>query len=405
MSRVLHCIASLAVGGVETCVLDMLKHCTDKKPRHEHLLCAFRGGKLEQTHLSELTQRGVEAHVLARPSRYSLSFCRQLRETIQKTKPDIVQAYNPTAALWVRLVMPKRNRPKIVVHCGGVGGLQRLPRWIEWALAARADAFVFNSHSTQAVWESFLKLRCPRRVVYNGVTFRDDPGTPRAADIPDSPFTLLTVCRIVPVKSLHVQINAVKILHDRGQRDVRLVIVGDGPEKERLEKQVRKLGLESAVTFAGYQKNPRTFHRQAHVYLGTSYNETFSMTLAEAMFDRMVCIAAAAGGPSEIIEHERSGFLVPCTQPLPPEHRGRLPVGQALPEKSFDYTTGTLRGLLAIDPDALADRIADVRARFDQLSSLRDEARSRIVENFSVERYCNGLEDFYDDLTSLTGTG
>ena len=49
--------------------------------------------------------------------------------------------------------------------------------------------------------------------------------------LPSSPFTLLTVCRVVAVKSLATQIRALKTLHDRGQDDVGLVIVGDGPAR------------------------------------------------------------------------------------------------------------------------------------------------------------------------------
>lgn len=397
MKCVLHCIASLNVGGVEARVLDMFKHFIAHGSRYRHVLCAFRGGRLAETHLPSLRRGGVECHVLERKSRYSVSFCKSFREVVRQVAPDIVQAYNPTAALWARLLVGGRGAPKMIVHCGGVGGLRLAWRMIERALLSRADAFVFNSKSTRAVWEGFLPMRCPRRVIYNGVTFdANDAG--QSVVLPSSPFVLLTVCRVVPVKALHVQIEAVRLLHDRGQRDVRLVIVGDGPILADVKALATRLGIDGSVRFEGYHADPRVFHPKAHVYLCTSYNETFSMTLASAMFDGMICVAGAAGGPSEIIEDGVSGFLLPCTEPLPAQYRRKLPTGQALPAAVFDNTSGRLRAPLGVYPAVLADKIADVRARYDRLDAMRGAARSRIVDHFSVERYCRGLEEVYDQV-------
>ncbi len=399
MSRVMHCISSLAVGGVETCVLDMFKHFAANRPRHEHVLCAFRGGKLAETHLPAVREAGFETHVLHRPSRYSFAFCREFKTAVDRVEPDIIQAYNPTAGLWVRVLSGKRKGVPIIVHCGGVGGLRWRWRMIERVILPRTGAFVFNSQSTRAIWESFLRPRVPTRVVYNGVTFADAAVRDSVERLPASPFVLLTVCRVVPVKALHTQLEAVRILHDRGQDDVRLIVVGDGPIRGDLAEKARSLGLAEAVAFTGYQPDPRVYHARAHVYLCTSYNETFSMTLAEAMFHRLVCIAASAGGPSEIIEDGRSGFLLPCTEPLPSESSGRLPVGQELPPIVYDHQSDSLRPPLGVNPTELADRIADVRERFGELGGMREAARRRIVERFSVARYCDALEDLYDEMS------
>lgn len=397
MSKVLHCIASLGVGGVETCVLDMFAHFARTGSRHRHVLCAFRGGQLESTRIGTLRDAGIECHVLNRPSRYSLAFCRSLRRTIAQIQPDIIQAYNPTAALWTRLLRSRRSSTPIIVHCGGVGGLTRKARTIERWLAPRTAAFVFNSKSTQAVWEGFLRINCDRRVIYNGVTLGDLDHTNPPSPLPDSPFVLLTVCRVVPVKSLATQIDAMKILHDRGHQDVRLVIVGDGPIRAQLEDHSRNAGIDHAVSFEGFQPQPRTYHQKAHVYLCTSYNETFGMTLAEAMFDRMVTIAAAVGGPSEIIQEGQNGFLLPCTELPPPDLLANLPTGQALPTSVYDATIDSLRPPMGVHPEQLADKILDVRKRYTDLQTLREAARQRIVDQFSVARYCDRLEDLYDE--------
>jgi len=397
VSKVLHCIASLGVGGVETCVLDMFAHFARTGSRHRHALCAFRGGKLESTRLGTLRDAGMECHVLSRPSRYSLAFCRSLRRTIAQVQPDIIQAYNPTAALWTRLLRSRRSSTPIIVHCGGVGGLTRRARAVERWLVPRTAAFIFNSRSTQAIWEGFLSINCERRVIYNGVTLGDLDDTNPPSSLPESPFVLLTVCRIVPVKSLATQIDAVKILHDRGHQNVRLVIVGDGPIRAQLEDHARDAGIDNAISFEGFQPQPRMFHQKAHVYLCTSYNETFGMTLAEAMFDRMVVIAAAVGGPSEIIQDGQNGFLLPCSKQPPADLLTNLPTGQALPTSVYDATIDSLRPPMGVRPEQLADKIIEVRGRYTDLQPLREAARQRIVDQFSVARYCDRLENLYDE--------
>ncbi len=393
MKRVLHCVASLSVGGVETRLLDALDHWTRTGSRYSHGLCAFKGGELANVRIPTLRQRNMECDVLNRPSRVSLKFWRSWLETIAKHQPVIIHAYNPTPALWARLAVRRHGFPRVIVHCGGVSGLWWSWRQLERALALRTAGFIFNSQATQAVWQSFMRVRCPSRIIYSGVRFDDG----RKSSQPEhSPFVLLTVCRIVPVKNLDVQLDCMRILHERGHKDVHLIVVGDGPARASLESRVREWGMDHAVRFVGMQADPRTLHGRAHVYLCTSYNEGLSMSLAAAMADRMVCVASYVGGSSEMIEHERNGYLIPCSEPVPLRHRGRLPMGQTLPTTVFDGRMGALRAPMGISAECLADRIIAIRDGYDTLDGLRDEARKRILERFHVDRYCRDVESFYD---------
>ena len=394
----MHCIASLAVGGVETRVLDTLDYFKTHGGRHEHVLCAFRGGEMEGSRLARLRAAGFDCHVLRRASRFGSTFRRALRETVDRIRPDVIHAYNPTAGLWTRWCLGRRRGLRILIHCGGVAGSGRLWPTIERVLQRRTAMYLFNSESTRRVWETYFDIKAAARVVYNGVNISDPPTMDGAAALPESPFVLLTVCRVVPIKSLATQIQAVKILKDRGQADVRLIVVGDGPWRSRVEAEARRLGVDRAVSFEGYQPHPREYYGRSHVYVSTSYNETFGLTLADAMWHRSICIAASAGGPAEIIEDGKSGFLMPCTEPVPEDLRRGLPRGQALPAVVYDHGLGTLRPPLGVSPAALADRIADVRSRMGELGAMREAARERIASQFGMDRYCRALDDVYDEL-------
>jgi glycosyltransferase involved in cell wall biosynthesis len=91
----------------------------------------------------------------------------------------------------------------------------------------------------------------------------------------------------------------------------RLEIVGDGPEKEKLLLEIRKLGLESKIQLIGAQKNVRKFLSCWDLFVLPSISETFGIVILEAMEQKVPVIASAVGGIPEIIKDGKTGILVP----------------------------------------------------------------------------------------------
>jgi glycosyltransferase involved in cell wall biosynthesis len=93
---------------------------------------------------------------------------------------------------------------------------------------------------------------------------------------------------------------------------LRLYILGEGPERERLEQQRRELGLEGKVFLPGNQKNIASALTQASVFVLPSRYEGFPLALLEAMSMSCACVASdCETGPSEILRHGKNGFLFP----------------------------------------------------------------------------------------------
>lgn len=141
--------------------------------------------------------------------------------------------------------------------------------------------------------------------------------TPEAANTAASPFRLLFVGRLVERKGVHHLIDALAAV--RSDRDVRLDVVGDGPERETLEARAHGLGLDSAVHFRGFVPEdelgrrysatdafilPATYDRKGDV-------EGLGVVLIEALAHGKPVIASDAGGIPDIVHHERTGLLVP----------------------------------------------------------------------------------------------
>src|SRR6266567_2967760 len=132
-----------------------------------------------------------------------------------------------------------------------------------------------------------------------------------------APFTVLFVGRLVERKGVSHLVDAVSLL--RSGVDVRLVIVGDGPERARIEARVREQGLDGRVAVRGRVSDAelQAAYAAADVFVLPAVmdrrgdTEGLGVVLLEAMNHRVPVIASAIGGITDIVEDGVSGLLVP----------------------------------------------------------------------------------------------
>ena len=121
---------------------------------------------------------------------------------------------------------------------------------------------------------------------------------------------IVTVGRLVPVKNIDLQIKVVKRLKESGQK-VKLWIIGDGPEKSRLEQIVNKENLQQEVKFLGFQTNIGRFLNQADIFILTSSQEGWGVAVVEAAAYGLPIIMTNVGCAGELIKHQQSGLIIP----------------------------------------------------------------------------------------------
>jgi glycosyltransferase involved in cell wall biosynthesis len=139
---------------------------------------------------------------------------------------------------------------------------------------------------------------------------RDPPPRP---DVP----TILSVARQYPRKDTATLLRALPEVRERIP-EVRLRIIGGGPELPRLRALARELGLEASVTFEGALPDDDQVRRayfQAHVFCLPSLQEGFGIAFVEAMAAGLPVVAARAGAAPEVIEEGVTGVLVPPGDP------------------------------------------------------------------------------------------
>jgi glycosyltransferase involved in cell wall biosynthesis len=145
--------------------------------------------------------------------------------------------------------------------------------------------------------------------------------------------------------------------------DTRLVIVGDGTEREDLRRRAGALGIADRVDFVGWQDDARPAIESFDVFALGSRDEAFPLTIVEAMLGGTPVVATDVGSVAEAVVQEETGLLVPP---------GDVPA-----------LAGAIRRLL--DDDALRGRLASA-------------ARARAEERFTDVAMARGYDALWSSL-------
>jgi len=156
--------------------------------------------------------------------------------------------------------------------------------------------------SEQSQWSKFHVARLGvDPTLYAPRPFRENP----------SPFEILFVGRLAPVKGLFILVAALDRLVRQG-RSARLRIAGDGPDRAALERSVTERGLNPQVIFEGWQNadSVRALYRTADLFVLPSFAEGIPVVLMEAMAMEIPCVATRITGIPELIRDQTDGLLV-----------------------------------------------------------------------------------------------
>jgi 1,2-diacylglycerol 3-alpha-glucosyltransferase len=190
------------------------------------------------------------------------------------------------------------------------------------ALAARVDEWLCNRNleiiSPAAPMADELVnmgVQSPISVVPNGINLellrqpRPDPYPQHG--VPHGVKRLVHVSRLGKEKSIDALLERYRLVHS-DMPETHLVIVGDGPERANLERLVKKLGLEQAVTFTGYVANTEigAYYQHAHLFVFASTSETQGMVALEAAACGCPVVARAEMGIISCVLDGQTGYLV-----------------------------------------------------------------------------------------------
>jgi glycosyltransferase involved in cell wall biosynthesis len=221
-----------------------------------------------------------------------------------------MHGYNPVMALAVeRLDKPcvytdhGTDRHKSLRNRVVVGHFQR--RFVR----ARADLVTVASLFRLGERADFYGIRDSRiRVIPNGLDFAGLRARPADLGLPPGTPVIGTVAVFNLRKRLHLLLEAFAHLdHDRA----RLLIVGDGALRPRLEERADELDIRDRVLFTGYREDARELIAMMDVFVLPTQHEGFGLAAVEALgLERPVIVFRDGGGLTEIVRDGETGFVV-----------------------------------------------------------------------------------------------
>jgi len=308
---------NLGIGGAERLLFEIITRMD--RSRFEPIVVCLKqrmslGSKLAESGLrvySDLSNGRCDWRVVAR-----------LIEIFRRERAGVVCTVGTGGdrSFWGRIAARWAGVP-VVISCPHSMGVPDRFEPSNRLLSGITDAFIGVAHRQKSYLvqsEGFAAGKI--HVIHNGVDL--DRFTPAVADpklrerlgIPaDAPLAGL-VAYLRPEKDIETLLRAASIVRDKLPR-THFVIVGDGPERRKLESLTDALKLRSVVHFAGLCQDVRDWVRSLDVLLLTSICEAFPLSLLEAMACGKPVIATRVGAIPEMIVHGETGFLVRPSDP------------------------------------------------------------------------------------------
>jgi glycosyltransferase involved in cell wall biosynthesis len=270
--------------------------------------------------VSAARELGLEVDIIPERFRFDLRVIPSLRESIERRAPDIVLTHHVKSHFLMKLSRLWQKYPWVAFHHGYT------KTHLREHLYNRMDRLSLpTARRVITVCEAFAReLRkagvAPERIsVQHNSIEREQAASPdevqalktRFGIAEDEPI-VLAIGRLSSEKA-HIDLLAAfrLLLTVNPESKAKLIIVGDGPERKRLEAATAEYGINGRVQFAGQISNVKPYYAAADVLVLPSHSEGSPYVLLEAMAAGLAIVATKVGGVPEMVEDEESALLVP----------------------------------------------------------------------------------------------
>lgn len=279
--------------------------------------------------VAELKKRKIPVFQVPMQGHSYVPAVNAIKKLLKKYDPDVVHTHGQRAGLIGRLAARDLPIKRVhtehtytrqfrlqnpILHASHLRAMRILDRWTDKVIAVSkaVKGFLIDARITK-----------PEKIttIYNGIT----PLTKKITDkeirafkdkfkIADDDIIIGTIGSFNIQKDTATLIKAFAKMTKKWPK-LKLVLVGRGPLKYKLEKLVRKLKLEDRVVFTGALLNVLPALSTFRIFVLPSLSEAFGITLLEAMKAGVPIVATRVGGIPEIITHNHNGLLVEPKDP------------------------------------------------------------------------------------------
>lgn len=321
-------------------------------------------------------EAGVDVDVINEGFRFDPGVIEKIRRVVAQRSPDIIQTHMIKSHFLIKLAGLGKRYPWVAYHHGytttdlKMQAYNQLNRWslpsakrVITVCGAFAEQLSQKGVRAERITVCHNSVTAPRHV-----TSEEERALKDGLGIAGDEQIVLAVGRLSREKGHLDLMDALAVLLETNpELDFKLVIVGEGPERELLERAAGEAALDTRVLFIGQVEDIAPFYAIADVLALPSHSEGSPNVLLEAMAAGVPVVATRVGGVPEIAVAEESALLVP-----------------------------------AHNPQLLARALHRVLTNPDFAQMLRANASERVATHFSPESYAQSLIRVYRELVPAT---
>jgi glycosyltransferase involved in cell wall biosynthesis len=311
--RVLQLISSGGYYGAENMLLNLAQ--SQKSIGCDPCLLLFYNVHQPNVALYERARsRGISVRMLRCEGRADLRAIREIREYIRTDQVDLIHTHGYKADLYGYLAARREAKPIVATCHNWVGGTAAL------GIYNRLDRMALRKFNGVAAVSNAVagQLRDARiadnkiHTIANGIDIEKFCGAEPAwfGSSPDAKQkTIGIVARLDLQKGFEYLLQAIAGLTST-HPDLRLVIVGEGPDQGAIQSMADRLNLIPRIVFAGQRGDMANVYAGFHIFVLPSLNEGLPMTVLEAMASSRPVIASKVGAIPTVVRDGETGLLV-----------------------------------------------------------------------------------------------
>lgn len=358
----MYVIATMGIGGAEKQLVEIVKRL-DKDKYDAMVCCLTRGGPFED----ELKQEGIRYSILWKRFKFDFSVIFKLVRLLRIEKVDILHTYMFTSNSFGRVAGAVARVPKIVVseRCVDIWK-NKFHFLIDRILLHWTDKVICVSNGVRKFYVDKIDISDEKAVtIYNGLAIEHchtNADITKKYGLCSGNRIIGTIGRLTLQKGLKYLIHSAAIAL-RQTPQIKLFIIGDGPEKKNLVKLVNNLGISERVIFTGFQKDVMPFLKVMEIFVLPSLFEGLPNVVLEAMAFEKPVVAINIPGVDEVVTDGETGVLVPPRS-----------------------------------PESLADAIIELLNNEGKARRMGISGRERVEKYFNIELMVEKYENVYDEL-------
>jgi glycosyltransferase involved in cell wall biosynthesis len=270
----------------------------------------------------ELLREGLEVRTLGRRPGLDWRCSFRLARLLWRERVELIHAHQYTPFFYAMTARMLYRRPAVLFteHGRHHPDYPRRKRMLanRWFLQNRDRVVGVGQAVRQALVQNEGIPDQRVAVIYNGINLasfsvngHDRRAVRHEMGVGLEDLVILQVARLDYLKDHATAIRTLERVLER-RKDARLVLVGEGPQKELIERLIQECGLTAHVRMLGLRSDVARLLSAADLFLLTSISEGIPLTVIEAMAAGLPVISTRVGGITEIVEDEHTGLLGPA---------------------------------------------------------------------------------------------